>query len=287
MSRIVYVNGAFLPEEDAKISVFDRGFLFGDGIYEVASILDGKLIDNQRHLARLQRSLDELGMRPPLPLEELPPLQHEMVRRNGVTEGMLYLQITRGAADRDFGFTNDPQPSLVMFTQARTIRETPASRSGIRVGFSEDIRWKRRDIKTTMLLAQSLAKQGAKDAGFDDVWMVEDGHVTEGSSNNAFIVTVDGRIITRHLGNEILHGITRRVVLDIAAELGLTVEERAFTPDEAKAAAEAFSTSASSFVMPVVAIDGTTISQGVPGPITARLRARYIEVALEMAESAA
>lgn len=287
MSRIVYVNGEFLPEEDAKISVFDRGFLFGDGVYEVASILDGKLLDNPRHLERLKRSMDELGMRPPMPLDQLPALQHEVVRRNGVTEGMLYLQVTRGAADRDFGYTNDPQPSLVMFTQAKTIRETPASKTGISIGLANDIRWKRRDIKTTQLLAQSLAKQHGKDAGFDDVWMVEDGVITEGSSNNAFIVTVDGKIVTRQLSNSILHGITRRAVMEIAAEMGLTVEERAFTADEAKTAAEAFSTSASAFVMPVIAIDRTTLSQGVPGPVTQKLRARYIEMALETAESGA
>jgi len=286
MSRIVYVNGSFVPEEDAKISVFDRGFLFGDGVYEVASVLEGKLIDNERHLVRLQRSLDELGMRAPLPLDEIPPLQRELATRNALTEGMIYLQVTRGAADRDFGYTNDPQPSLVMFTQARSILDSPAAQRGMSVGTIDDIRWGRRDIKTVMLLPQSLAKTRGKAEGFDDMWMVEDGLVTEGTSNNAFIITVDGKIITRHLGNEILHGITRRAVLEIAAEFGLKVEERAFTVDEAKAAAEAFITSASAFVMPVVAIDGKPLSQGVPGPTTQKLRARYIELALAEGEAA-
>ncbi len=283
MSRIVYVNGAFLPEEDAKISIFDRGFLFADGVYEVSSVIGGKLIDNDAHTRRLARSLDALKMTSPVPLEEIPAIQARLIAENAVDEGMVYLQVSRGVAERDFTFPETEQPSLVMFTQSRPIVKSKKADSGISVVSQDDIRWGRRDIKTVQLLAQSLAKQAAAEQGADDAWMVEDGFVTEGSSNNAFIITTDGTIITRQLSTDILHGITRRAVLDIAAAEGLTVEERPFTIAEAQAAAEAFSTSASSFVMPVVSIDGKTISQGVPGPISQKLRQRYIELAIEAA----
>lgn len=284
MSRTVYVNGQYLAEENAMISVFDRGFLFADGVYEVSSVIGGKLIDNAAHLARLDRSLGELKMTWPCSKAELVEIQEEMVRRNAVDEGVLYLQITRGAADRDFAFPKNATPSLVMFTQARAICDTPASKSGISVITVPDIRWHRRDIKTVQLLAPSLAKQAALDAGANDAWLVEDGYVTEGSSNNAFIITTDGTIVTRQLSHDILHGITRRVVLAIAEQEGLKVEERAFTPEEAYDAAEAFSTSASSFVMPVVKIDNRILGNGVPGPISAKLREKYIATAMAEAE---
>jgi len=281
MSRTVYVNGAFVAEEDAKISVFDRGFLFADAVYEVSTVLDGKLVDNLAHMERLKRSLSELKMGSPVPVDDIPALMEELVTRNSLTEGMVYLQVSRGAADRDFTFPADEKPSLVMFTQEKSVAVTPKSESGISVVAMPDLRWSRRDIKTTQLLAQSIAKQEAANQGADDAWMVEDGFVTEGSSNNAFIITADGTIITRQLSNSILHGITRRVVLEIADAEGLSVEQRPFTIQEAQGAAEAFSTSASSFVMPVTSIDGKTISQGVPGPITRKLRERYIAVARE------
>lgn len=281
MSRIVYVNGEFLPEEDAKISVFDRGFLFADAVYEVSTVLDGKLIDNAAHLERLKRSLGELKMGSPVPVEDIAGLMQELVERNGVTEGMVYLQVSRGPADRDFVFPAEERPSLVMFTQARVVADSPKAQKGLSVVSMPDIRWRRRDIKTTQLLAQSLVKQAAAEQGADDAWMVEDGFVTEGSSNNAFIITTDGVIVTRQLSNDILHGITRRVVLEIAERENLTVEQRPFTVEEAQNAAEAFSTSASGFVMPVVQIDGKTLSQGVPGPISQKLRKRYIELARE------
>lgn len=281
MSRTVYVNGAFVAEEDAKISVFDRGFLFADAVYEVSTVLDGKLVDNLAHMERLKRSLSELKMGSPVPVDDIPALMEELVTRNSLTEGMVYLQVSRGVADRDFTFPADEKPSLVMFTQEKSVAVTPKSESGISVVAMPDLRWSRRDIKTTQLLAQSIAKQEAANQGADDAWMVEDGFVTEGSSNNAFIITADGTIITRQLSNSILHGITRRVVLEIADAEGLTVEQRPFTIQEAQGAAEAFSTSASSFVMPVTSIDGKTISQGVPGPITRKLRERYIAVARE------
>jgi len=280
MSRIVYVNGAYLPEEEAKISVFDRGFLFADGVYEVSSVLAGKLIDNAAHMARLQRSLDELKMAPPLPLDEIPPIQREIVARNGLDQGTVYLQVTRGAADRDFPFPKGVTSSLVIFSQERNLLEDPAAARGIAVVTLPDIRWQRRDIKTVQLLAPALAKQAAQDAGANDAWLVEDGFVTEGSSNNAYIVTLDGTIVTRALSNSILHGITRRAVLALAEREGLEVEERSFTPEEAYEAGEAFITSASTFIYPVVKIDGRILSNGAPGPVATKLRQLYIEMAL-------
>ncbi|PIW26647.1 MAG: D-amino acid aminotransferase [Rhodospirillales bacterium CG15_BIG_FIL_POST_REV_8_21_14_020_66_15] len=276
MSRIVYVNGDYVPEEEARVSVFDRGFLFADGVYEVSSVLDGKLVDNAGHLARLERSLRELKMAAPCANDQITAIQKELIARNDLSEGVVYLQITRGAADRDFNFPKDATPSLVMFTQEKTILNNPSATKGLTVVTLPDIRWHRRDIKTVQLLASSLAKQTAKDQGADDAWLVEDGFVTEGTSNNAFIVTDDGKIVTRQLSNDILHGITRRAVLKCAEAAGLTLIERPFTPDEAYEAREAFSTSASAFVMPVVKIDGRILGNGVPGPVTQKLRELYI-----------
>ena len=266
-----------MPEEEAKISVFDRGFLFADGVYEVTSVLAGKLIDNEAHLVRLRRSLDELRMKSPVPLEEIPAIQREIVARNSLDQGTVYLQVTRGAADRDFHFPQGATPSLVIFSQARNLLEDPAAASGIAVVTLPDIRWQRRDIKTVQLLAPALAKQAALDAGAKDAWLVEDGYVTEGTSNNAYIVTAAGTIVTRNLSNSILHGITRAAVLRMAAEAQMKVEERPFTVDEVKAASEAFVTAASTFVCPVVSIDGAQIGSGTPGPVATRLREIYIE----------
>lgn len=279
MSRIVYVNGDYLPEEEAKISVFDRGFLFADGVYEVTSVLDGRLVDFPRHLARLHRSLGELMMPAPASDGELLAIHRELVAVNGVGEGMVYLQVTRGAADRDFAYPPEPVPSLVVFTQARSLVDTPGARTGIRVLTLPDIRWQRRDIKTVQLLAPSMCKMMAKRAGKDDAWLVEDGFVTEGTSNNAWIVTGDGALVTRNLSNAILHGITRHAVIALAAELQVRVEERPFTVEEAHQASEAFITAASAFVTPVVEIDGKALGDGTPGPLTRRLRELYIETA--------
>ena len=280
MSRIVYVNGDYLPEEEAKISVFDRGFLMADGVYEVTSVLDGKLIDFDGHAKRLERSLSELDMAAPATTEELLAIQRELIRRNDLTDGMIYLQVTRGSAgDRDFAFPDpDATPStLVMFTQSKPgLADNPVAKEGIKVISIEDIRWGRRDIKTVQLLYPSMGKMMAKKAGADDAWMVEDGHVTEGTSNNAYIVT-GGKIVTRQLGNEILHGITRAAVLRFAREAQMAVEERSFTIEEAQKADEAFVTSASAFVMPVVEIDGAKIGSGKPGPVATRLREIYLD----------
>jgi len=280
MSRTVYVNGTYLPEEDAKISIFDRGFLMADGVYEVTSVLGGKLIDFAGHCKRLARSLSELDMAAPATDDELLAIHRELVAVNGVTDGMVYLQITRGApGDRDFAFP-DPAttpPTLVLFTQSKPgLAEHPAAATGMKVISIPDIRWGRRDIKTVQLLYPSMGKMMARKAGCDDAWMVEDGFVTEGTSNNTYIVR-GNRIITRHLSSDILQGITRAAVLRFAAEAQMEEEERPFTIDEAKTADEAFFTSASAFVMPVVEIDGEAIGGGTPGPVTARLREIYLE----------
>nr|WP_321526105.1 D-amino-acid transaminase [uncultured Cohaesibacter sp.] len=279
MSRTVYVNGEFLPEEDAKISIFDRGFLFADGVYEVSTILDGKLVDNASHLARLQRSLGELTIPLPCSMQELEAIQHELIKRNNIDAGSVYIQVTRGAEDRNFLWSEGLKPSLILFTQSRGAKMDDVAEVGLNVVSQPDIRWQRRDIKTVALLPASLAKKKAIAAGANDAWLVEDGFITEGTSNNAHIITRDGKLITRALSNKILHGITRKAVLALADEAGLTVEERSFTPDEVKAAAEAFVTSATMFVAPVVSFDGTAIGDGKPGPFTRRLRELYLDFA--------
>ncbi|MFD1913306.1 D-amino-acid transaminase [Halodurantibacterium flavum] len=277
MSRTVYVNGDYLPEEEAKVSIFDRGFLMADGVYEVTSVLGGKLIDFAGHARRLARSLNELDMKAPLTEDELLEIHRELVARNELVDGMIYLQVTRGAADRDFAFPVDAEPTVVLFTQSKPgLADNPVAKTGIKVISIPDIRWGRRDIKTVQLLYPSMGKMMAKKAGADDAWLVEDGKVTEGTSNNAYIVK-GGKIITRQLGNEILHGITRAAVLRCAREAQMEVEERAFTIEEAQAADEAFITSASAFVMPVVEIDGATLGDGKPGRVAARLREIYLD----------
>ncbi len=280
MSRIVYVNGIYLPEGEAHISVFDRGFLMADGVYEVTTVIDGKLIDFDGHFARLERSLSELDIRNPMDRDTWLEVHRQLVAQNRIDQGMIYLQVTRGApGDRDFIFP-DPEttpPTVVLFTQTNpALVDSPKARKGIKVITIDDIRWGRRDIKTVQLLYPSMGKMMAIRQGADDAWMVQDGEVTEGTSNNAYIIK-DGRIVTRALSNDILHGITRAAVLRFAREAQMPVEERSFTVDEAKAADEAFVTSASTFVMPVVAIDGVALGAGVPGPLVTRLREIYIE----------
>lgn len=280
MTRTVYLNGDYLPETEAKVSIFDRGFLMADAVYEVTSVLDGKLVDFAGHARRLQRSMDELDMPHPVSEEELLAIHRELVRRNDIRDGLIYLQVTRGAPeDRDFLFPDPAEtpPTLVLFTQAKaSLTDTATARNGIKVIAIDDIRWARRDIKTVQLLYPSMGKMMAQAAGADDAWMIEDGVVTEGTSNNAYIIK-DGRIITRALSNDILHGITRAAVLKFAAEAQMRVEERNFTLDEARAADEAFITSASTFVTPVIEIDGTTLGDGTPGPLVQRLRQIYID----------
>ncbi|MCH2077052.1 MAG: D-amino-acid transaminase [Rhodobacteraceae bacterium] len=284
MTRTVYVNGSYLPENEATVSIFDRGFLFADGVYEVTSVLGGKLIDFDGHAVRLERSLKELDMEMPITAEELLEVHRELVRANEIDEGLVYLQITRGAADRDFAYPAEGTPqTIVLFTQAKPgLANSPAAEKGMKVISIEDQRWGRRDIKTVQLLYPAMGKMMAKAAGADDAWMVEDGLVTEGTSNNAYIVKGD-TIITRHLSNDILHGITRAAVLRFAREAQMKVEERGFTMDEAKDADEAFITSASTFVMPVVEIDGDAVGAGAPGPMAKRLREIYLDESLKTA----
>ena len=286
MTRTVYVNGAYVPENEAQISIFDRGFLMADGVYEVTSVLGGKLIDFEGHAVRLERSLRELDMRAPCDMDTLLEIHRELVRVNEIDEGLVYLQITRGSdGDRDFAFP-DPEttvPTLVLFTQSKPgLANSAASKKGAKVISIEDIRWGRRDIKTVQLLYPSMGKMMAKKAGCDDAWMIEDGFVTEGTSNNAYIVK-GNKIITRALSNDILHGITRAAVLRLAKEAQMDVEERSFTIDEAKEADEAFTTSASAFVMPVVEIDGVALGDGTPGSVAKRLREIYLDESLKKA----
>jgi D-alanine transaminase len=280
MSRIVHVNGEWVPEAEARVSVFDRGFLMADGVYEVTSVLDGRLVDFAGHLARLRRSLAALEMPSPADDDALLALHREAVARNGVTEGMVYAQVTRGAPpERDFAWpAAEVPPTLVLFTQAKPglAAGGAAARDGIGVVTIPDWRWARRDIKTVQLLYPSWGKMIARGQGADDAWMVEDGHVTEGTSNNAWIVA-GGRIVTRQLGEDILAGITREAVMACAAEAQMAVEERPFTVAEALAADEAFVTSATTFVLPVVRIDGQAVGSGAPGPVARRLRELYVE----------
>ena len=278
MSRIVYVNGEYLPEEEARISIFDRGFIFGDGIYEVSAVLGGKLVDCDAHLARLERSCGEIRLALPWSRAELIAIHEELIKRNDIDEGGIYLQVSRGAADRDFAFPKDVAPTLVMFSQARNLSEAPAAKTGIKVVSCPDLRWARRDIKSVNLLGPVLAKQFAAESGAQEAWLVEDGVVTEGASSTAWIVK-GKTLISRPLSNKVLPGITRKAVLAFLAETGFKFEERTFTLDEALDAEEAFITSANSFVMPVVSIDGHTIHNGAPGPTAIRLREIYIDFA--------
>jgi D-alanine transaminase len=279
MGRIVYVHGEFVPEEQARIGLFDRGFLFGDAVYEVTAVMAGRMIDNDLHLARLERSLKALEIPLGLSLQRIAEIQSELIARNALDEGTVYLQVSRGEADRDFLYSEAMAPRLVGFTQAKKLTGTKAQRDGISVDLAADPRWQRRDIKTAMLLGQVMAKQAARARGFDDVWLVEDGLVTEGASSTAHVITADGRILTRAASQATLPGCTQRALARLCATHGVRIEERAFTPEEAQAAAEAFQTSATSLVMPIVRIGDQVIGDGKPGPITRRLQALYLEAA--------
>lgn len=279
MSRTVYLNGEYLPEEEAKVSIFDRGFVMGDAVYEVTSVLEGKILEFEGHLARLSRSMAELQMTGNLSREEWLEIHRQLIARNNLVDGMIYLQVSRGnAGDRDFHFPPaGTPPTIVLYTQSKPgLADDPKAKTGIKVVSIPDLRWHRRDIKTVQLLYPSMAKMAAEAAGKHDAWFVEDGFVTEGSSNNVYIVK-GGKIITRQLSNDILHGITRASLLKYAAEAQMEIEERPFTISEAQAADEAFFTSASAFVMPVVEVDGVALNGGAVGPVSKRLREIYLE----------
>jgi D-alanine transaminase len=280
LDPIAYVNGAFVPLSEAKVSVLDRGFLFADGIYEVSAVLDGKLVDNDSHLARLARSVGEIKLPLPETIARIKEIQHELITRNQLTDGLVYIQVTRGAdVGRDFAFPKGVKPTIMMFTSVKDIVNAASAKTGIGVITVPDIRWSRRDIKSVALLAQVLAKQAAAEAGAGEAWMIEDGKVTEGGSSSAFILTRDDVLVTRENSSSILPGCTRKAVVKLAEERQLRIEERAFTIEEALKAKEAFITSASSFVQPVVKIDDKTVADGKPGPMAQRLREIYIEFA--------
>ena len=274
--RIVFVNGVYTPLADAKISIMDRGFLFADGVYEVSAVLGGRLVDNDAHLARLQRSLGALQIPNPYSDADWTGIEQELVARNRLTEGVVYIHVTRGVAEREFVYPHDMKPTVVVFAQEKNILASPLVTRGARIVTAPDLRWARRDIKSVALLAQVLAKQAAAAAGAAEVWMVENGFVTEGGSSTAFLISNDHRIVTRPLSAAILPGITRRAVMQLAARAQLVVEERAFTVAEAKAAEEVFYTSASNFVVPVIAIDGEPVGDGEPGPLTRQLSEIYV-----------
>ncbi|MEP7030043.1 MAG: D-amino-acid transaminase [Pseudolabrys sp.] len=278
MSRIAYVNGRYLPHAQAKVAIEDRGFQFADGVYEVCEVRAGHLVDERRHTARLDRSLHELRMARPMSLAALSVVLHETVRRNRVHDGIVYFQVTRGVARREFNFPHaDTKPTLVVTARSNDpARLEKAANDGIGVVTVPDIRWQRVDIKSVALLPNVLAKQAAYDQGAREAWLVDkNGKVTEGASSNAWIVSRDGKLITRQLGQDILGGITRSVVLDLAKAQGLAFEERTFSVEEAYSAREAFVTSASQIVQPVVSIDGKPVGNGAPGLVASALRRDY------------
>lgn len=276
---IAYLNGAFLPLPDARISVLDRGFLFAEAIYEVAAVIDGRLIDSASHLARLERSVAAIDLPLPLPPAEIEAAQKELVRRNGVTQGLVYLQVTRGAdITRDFLPPDGLEPTLFMFVQDKDFLNAPGARDGIAVATMADQRWARRDIKSTGLLAQVMAKRAASALGAQEAWMVEDGFVTEGASSTAFIVTDEG-VVTRPYSQQVLAGCTGMALTALAQESGIAIVRRPFTVAEALGAREAFIASASTLCQAVVRIDGQTIGDGRPGPVAMRLRELYIDFA--------
>jgi D-alanine transaminase len=279
--RTVYLNGHYLPETEAKISIFDRGFLFADAVYEVVSVIDGKLIDFDGHIARLHRSMAELKMPQPPARETLLEMCRQLQARNNLNEGMIYWEVTRGnPGDRDFLFPSaDLAPTIVGFTQKLALVDRPQAETGIAVVTLPDRRWQMAHVKTTQLLYASLMKAEAKAQGADDVWLVRDGLVTEGTSQNAHIVTQEGVLITHPLDNNVLHGITQATMLELARRGVIAIETRAFTVEEGKVAAEAMVTAASAFVLPVTRIDGVQIGDGRCGPITRKLRETYIEFA--------
>lgn len=278
MTRTVHLNGEYLPEHEAKVSVFDRGYLFGDGVYEVTAVIDGRLVDYEPHMQRLDRSLRALSMAWPCGEDVLRAVHEELMRRNGLTEGRIYMQVTRGVAERDFAYPKDVPTTLLAFTQSAALVDNPKAETGVEVVSVPDIRWRRRDIKSIALLPQCMGKQQAAEAGAYEAWMVEDGLVTEGSSSSAYIVR-DDRVITRPLSSAILPGVTRKALLKLSASEGITVEERPFSLEEAHAADEAFLTSAGTLVLPVVRLDGRDIGTGRPGPVTRKLRSLYLEAA--------
>jgi D-alanine transaminase len=276
MPRYAYVNGRYLPHGQAAVHIEDRGYQFADGVYEVVPVVAARPVDEGPHLDRLERSLAELHIAMPMSRRSLELVSRELLRRNDVRDGLIYIQVTRGVAARDHAFPRHARPALVMTTKRMGLAGQSKFKDGVAVITVPDLRWARRDIKTINLLPNCLAKQAAAEAGAYEALQVDDeGNVTEGTSSNAWIVARDGKLVTRHLSNDILHGVTRRTILAIATEEGVAFEERPFTLEEALEAREAFVTSATSFVTPVVEVDGGRIGDGKPGPLTRRLLGWY------------
>lgn len=277
-ARTFYINGSFVTEEQAVVPVMDRGYLFADGAYEISAVYAGRPVDNEGHLDRLARSLSELKIFNPHTQSEWLALQQQVIDKNELRDGLIYIQVTRGVAERDFACPPGIKPSVILFTQVRPMVGLPQYQTGIRIATMPDLRWGRRDVKSIMLLAQVLAKREAMERGADDAWMVEDGYVTEGASSSAYIVSQDGVIVTRPLSNAILPGVTRRSMLRLCEEMDIRLEQRPFTVDEVYRAREAFITAAASIATPVVQVDGRTIGSGRPGPVAERLRGIYFEM---------
>lgn len=278
LMRTVYLNGDYIPESEAKVSIFDRGFLFADAVYEVVSVIDGRLIDFDGHVARLHRSMAELQMPHPPQRADLFIMCRELAARNALSEGMIYFEVTRGnPGDRDFLFPSaQVPPTVVGFTQNAALVDRSQAESGVSVVILPDRRWQMAHVKTTQLLYASLMKAEARARGADDAWLVRDGYITEGTSQNAHIVTKQGKLITHPLDSSILHGITQLAVLELARQGVVEVETRSFTVEEAKEAAEAMVTAASAFVLPVTRIDEVQLGDGTCGPVTRKLREAYI-----------
>ena len=275
MTRIAYVNGAFVPEADATVSIFDRGFLFADGVYEVIALVDGRFVDDGPHLDRLDRSLREIQLTPSMSRTELHAMLLELVARNGVTEGLVYMQVTRGPGERDFAFPAAPVPTIIAYARSTPVLAHPRAVGGATAVTVPDQRWARRDIKSIALLPQVLARQAARAADAFEALMVENGHFTEGGAATLFMVT-GGALVTHALGNEVLPGITRERVLSLAVARALPIVERSIATAELHDADELFVTAATAFVMPIVRVDGLAIGSGAPGAITMQLRADYI-----------
>ena len=284
MNRIVFVNGIYTKEQEAVISIFDRGFIFGDGIYEVVPVVLGKLIDRDYFLERLERSLFELSIPWPCSEQDYIEIMETLIDKNTLQEGIVYSQVTRGPADRDFPFPETVKPGIVAFTSRMEILNNPDFETGIAVTTTPDIRWKRRDIKSINLLGQVLAKQDAVSQNSKEAWMVENGQITEGASSSAYIVK-DNVLITRRLSSAILPGIRRRTILEIAERANIAIEERAFSVAEAKTADEALISSATTMVLGVTSIDGSLIGDGTPGPVTRKLKSLYQDRILQEARS--
>ena len=277
MNKQVYVNGKYFDKNDAVVSVFDRGFLFADSVYEVTAVINGFLVDWKAHFSRLKNSLKEINLNFNIQEKEIFSIQKNLIEKNKIKEGLVYIQVTRGIGERDFNFSETQfKPTIVIFTQEKKILNTDRAKEGIKIVTLEEKRWKRRDIKTTQLLASSMAKSEASKIGKDDCWFIENGFITEGSSSNAFIINDNNEVITRELSHNLLGGITRSSLLHFCKKNNMKFRESKFTESEAKNANEAFITSATNFVVPIIEIDGDKVGKGVVGSHVKKFQKLYL-----------